>query len=106
MFSSQVLLLESLTDEERDLLKHTGYGFNILKKLEMQQLVRGVGNSMTSSYFDAGQSSADRDRWAAHNRLDGRTCRVFDLTFVNIQTEAFGASQVSNTAVVLSYTLL
>ena len=51
MFSSQVLLLESLTDEERDLLKHTGYGFNILKKLEMQQLFRGVGNSMTIIIF-------------------------------------------------------
>ena len=84
MFSSQVLLLESLTDEERDLLKHTGYGFNILKKLEMQQLVRGVGNSMTSSYFDVGQPSADRDRWAPDNRLDGRTYRVFNLTFVHI----------------------
>ena len=84
MFSSQVLLLESLTDEERDLLKHTGYGFNILKKLEMQQLFRGVGNSMTESYFDAGQPSADRDRWAAHNRLDGRTYRVFNLIFVHV----------------------
>ena len=84
MFSSQVLLLESLTDEERDLLKHTGYGFNILKKLEMQQLFRGVGNNMTESYFDAGQHSADRDRWAAHNRLDGRTYRVFNLIFVHV----------------------
>ena len=84
MFSSQVLLLESLTDEERDLLKHTGYGFNILKKLEMQQLFRGVGNSIKTSYFDAGQPSADRDRWAAHNRLDGRTYRVFNLIFVHV----------------------